>query len=79
MQWISYMCDCVWNFVRIQHVRLKTLLFLNCCGIFHSNYFQAAHQKITIKIASNNMTYFFAGLVLCKNVFGFTGAFTLLE
>lgn len=42
----------------------KKLFFLNCCGIFDSNYFQAAHHKITIKIASNDVTRLSVGLIL---------------
>lgn len=38
----------------------KKLFFLNCCGVFDSNYFQAAHLKITIKV--NDVARFSVGL-----------------
>lgn len=47
----------------------EKLFFLNCCGIFDSNYFQATHHKITIKIASNDMTQFSVGLILFSFLF----------
>lgn len=64
--WLAF-----WLFVRTQymlcvHSAEKLFFFLNCCGISDSNYFQAAHHKITIKIASNDMTHFSVGLILFK-------------
>lgn len=57
----------------------KKLFFLNCCGISDSNYFQAVLHKITIKIASNEVTPCSVGLILFKNVLRLAGAFTSLE
>lgn len=50
-----------------KHVRTHEKPFLvSCCGIFDSNYFQAVHHKISIKIVSNGMTQFSVGLILFK-------------
>lgn len=58
---------CVWNLrglgVQCVHSH-KKLFFVNCCGIFDSNYFQAVHHKISIKIVSNDMSQFSVGLIL---------------